>query len=182
VLVQRFVVEYPVADLVEHPANPRRGDVEAIAASIDANGFYGAIVVQESTGLVLAGNHRLRAARRQGLDVVPVAVIDVDDERAKRILLADNRTSDLGAYDDELLRTLLEELAAEADGLTGTGYDDADLTAMLDKLERDGPDQFPVFDEDAEVDHRCPACGYEWRGMAKDDSNLRGSGGQKREP
>jgi ParB-like chromosome segregation protein Spo0J len=174
VLVQRFVAEYPTGDLVEHPENPRRGDVDAIARSIDSNGFYGTIVVQESTGRVLAGNHRLRAARSAGLDVVPVVVIDVDDDRARRILLADNRTSDLGTYDDELLRNLLAELAATVDELQGTGYSPDDLTALLERLDRDAPDEFPAFDEDAEVEHRCPACGYEWSGMAIDNGSKRG--------
>lgn len=173
-MVQQFVDAYPVADLVEHPENPRRGDVDAIARSIAANGFYGAVLIQQSSRRVLAGNHRLRAAREQGLDVLPVIVIDVDDDRARRILLADNRTSDLGSYDDELLRLLLVELAETVDALDGTGYAPDDLTALLDRLERDAPDEFPAFDEDAEVEHRCPACGYEWRGLARDDGRANG--------
>jgi hypothetical protein len=49
---------------------------------------------------VLAGNHRLQAARAQSIARVPVIFVDVDDDAARRILLVDNRTNDLAEYDD----------------------------------------------------------------------------------
>lgn len=104
--------------LKEHPQNPRRGVVEAIDQSIEKNGWYGAIIAQKSTGYILAGNHRYRAAVEKGATDIPVIWRDVDDETALRILLADNRTADLGTYDEELLDGLLQELG----DLTGTGY------------------------------------------------------------
>lgn len=89
-----------VADVQPHPENPRLGNLAAIGSSIEANGFYGAIVVQKSTGHILAGNHRYLAARQLGVETIPAIVVDVDDVTARCILLADNRTSDLGSYDD----------------------------------------------------------------------------------
>lgn len=119
-----------------HPANPRQGDVGAIYDSINANGFYGAVVVQESTGYVLAGNHRLKAAKEAGLEAVPAIYVDVDDERAMRILLADNRTNDVASYDNDALADLLEHLASTPSGLTGTGYDGDALDDLLTDLGR----------------------------------------------
>lgn len=119
-----------------HPDNPRKGNVSEIEESIRANGFYGALIVQKSTGYVLAGNHRYLAAAAVGLDTVPVVWVDVEDDVALRILLADNRTSDTAGYDEEALLVLLEEIDATA-GLAGTGYDaDAleDLRAALEKV------------------------------------------------
>lgn len=115
------------ADLIPHPENPRVGDVAAIAESIEANGFYGALVVQRSTGHVLVGNHRLAAAVELGLDRVPVVWADVDDDRARRILLADNKSADLAYYDDESLASVL---ASFDDDLLGTLYSDADLDVL----------------------------------------------------
>jgi DNA modification methylase len=112
--------------LTPHPDNPRRGNLAQLAESVEANGFYGAIVAQRSTGHVLAGNHRLLAARQQGLDQVPVVWLDVDDDRARRILLVDNRTNDLAAYDEESLLALLGDLP----DLTGTGYTAEDLLTL----------------------------------------------------
>ncbi|MBX9601238.1 MAG: ParB/RepB/Spo0J family partition protein [Bryobacteraceae bacterium] len=93
-----------------HPANPRKGDLAAIGASIQANGFYGAVVAQRSTGYVLAGNHRLEAARREGLAEIPVAWLEVDDATALRILAVDNRTNDLAGYDEAALAELLQQI------------------------------------------------------------------------
>lgn len=127
----------PLDRLTMHPANPRQGDVGAVCASIEAHGFFGALVVQRSTGHVLAGNHRLKAAKQLGMPEVPVTWVDVDDETATRILLADNRTSDLGTYDNDALAELLKGLAATDKGLDGLGYDGDDLDALLGDLARD---------------------------------------------
>ena len=120
-----------VGTLKQHPDNPRQGNVKAIEASIEANGFYGAIFVQKSTRLVLAGNHRLKAARNLGLKTIPVVWVDVDDDTATDILLADNRTSDLAEYDNPILAKLLGSLAT----LEGTGYDPETLASLQAGLE-----------------------------------------------
>lgn len=126
--------EFPVADLIEHPRNPRNGNVESIAQSIDANGFYGAVYVQRSSGYVVAGNHRMKAAVREGMSHVPVIWLDVDDATAIRILLADNRTNDQAGYLESVLAELLAEQRA-SDNLIGTGYDDNDVDKLLAQLE-----------------------------------------------
>lgn len=112
-----------------HPDNPRNGDVDAIVESITVNGFVAPVIVQKSTGNIIAGNHRYYALMQMGSDKIPVIWLDVDDRAAKRYLLADNRTSDLGNYDNAVLVTLLEEMAKE-DSLAGTGYQDFDLEVL----------------------------------------------------
>lgn len=142
-----------VDQLTPHPENPRIGDVDVLAGSIQENGFYGAVVVQKSTGYVLAGNHRLKAARNRGIEEIPVAWVDVDDDRARRILLADNRTGDLGTYDDDLLADLLKDLAQTEEALRGTGYTPEDLDNLMALLDEQwdvphgsGTDQDPGDD------------------------------------
>lgn len=117
-----------------HPRNPRQGDIGAIHASIEANGFYGAIVAQRSTGFILAGNHRWQAARHAGATEVPVVWVDVDDDHALRILLADNRTNDLASYDDSALADLLRDILESTGSLDGTGYDGDALDDLLKDL------------------------------------------------
>ena len=128
-----------VSTLSAHPENPRSGDVELIGESIRVNGFFGAIVAQRSTGRILAGNHRWKAAKSEGRNHVPVAWVDVDDEHALRILLADNRTNDVAGYDDSRLAGLLAELS-ETCGLEGTGYSAEDLEQLLTEVQPDEPD------------------------------------------
>jgi len=145
VLAQQL--EHVALDAVRlHPQNPRVGNVELIKESVDANGFFGALVVQRSTGHILVGNHRWKAAREAGLPTVPVLYVDVDDARALRILLADNKTADAGSYNTSVLADVLKALEGQPEGLLGTGYSAQEFDALLASLaptdetnpERDG--------------------------------------------
>lgn len=127
-------IEYvSVNNLFLHPDNPRQGDIGAIATSIQRNGWYGTIVAQKETNRVLVGNHRLQAAVELGFSEVPVHWVDVDDVTARRILLADNRSSDLATYNETDLAALLKT-QAEVDDLIGTGFDGDDLDELLEEI------------------------------------------------
>ena len=108
-----------VDDMQPHPSNPRDGDIDIIKESIEENGFYGTILANRRTGNILAGNHRYMAAVSLGFEELPVAWVDVDATHAKKILLSDNRTSDVAEYNTEVLNEILKELN---DDLKGTGY------------------------------------------------------------
>jgi DNA modification methylase len=123
-----------VESLRQHPRNVRQADLEAIVASVKANGFYGAVVAQVSTRYILVGNHRWLAAKEAGLEKIPVVWVDVDDDRALRIMLADNQTGDLASNDEAALAELLRELAVTPMELEGTGFTGVDLDAMLEEL------------------------------------------------
>jgi len=139
------------SDLRTHPRNPRHGNLGSIAESVRVNGFYGALVVQKSTRYILAGNHRFLGGKQAGITAFPVLWVDVDDRAAERILLVDNRTSDLAEYDDTALAALLKELA-EQGALLGTGYAGADVEALL--AEVGAPPDIEVLDpaEDDETE------------------------------
>ena len=145
-----------------HPRNPRQGDVGAIHQSIEANGFYGQIVAQRSTGHILAGNHRWLAAKQAGATRIPVTWVDVDDAHALRILLADNRTSDLASNDEYNLAQLLIEIQEATGDLTGTGYDGDDLDDLLADLKLPATNTDLDEGEMAETEHECPKCGFKW--------------------
>lgn len=129
-------------DTIEpHPQNYRRGDVDQIAASFKRFGQLKPIVVQDSTGLVVAGNHSLAAARQLGWTHIAVARVPLEDDEARAFLVADNRTSDLAENDDQALGALLNELALDGK-LDGTGWvaDDVDdLLASLEAVDRQTP-------------------------------------------
>ena len=122
----------PLADLTPYYKNPRKGNVDAIAESLRVRGQYKPIVVNVGTYTerpmeILAGNHTYLAAAALSWDAIDVVTVDLPDEQAAQIVLADNRLADLGDYDDDLLRDVL----GDAGDLTGTGYTDADLEAMF---------------------------------------------------
>ena len=110
-----------------HPANPRQGDVPGIAESLDVNGQYAPIVVDLRNGNILAGNHTWKAAKSLGWKEIAVVHVEVDDQQAKRILLADNRTSDLATYDRQNLIELIERLSPD---LEGSGWDKRSLERL----------------------------------------------------
>jgi ParB-like chromosome segregation protein Spo0J len=120
-----------ITELKEYPRNARIGDVKALADSLLTNGQYRPIVVQKSTQYVLAGNHLLKAAQQIGWDKLDVVYVDVDDLAAKRIVLSDNRTAELGSYDD----SLLSELLAGLSDFDGTGYTIDDLDDLIASVE-----------------------------------------------
>src|SRR4051794_2884958 len=130
----------PISDLRPYPGNPRRGDVEAIRASLERHGQFRSLVVNRRTNEVLAGNHILAAAQGLGWPELAVSYVDVDADQARRIVLADNRTSDLAGYDEGALAELLQELP----DLDGTGYDSAALGELLDAV---APVELPGEDE-----------------------------------
>lgn len=123
-----------ITQLRPHPKNARNGDVDMIAESLVVNGQYRPIVIARD-GTILAGNHTYMAAMGLGWKNIAVVMLDVDpmEPAALRVMLTDNRTADLGNYDDGLLVELLNSLDA-TDGLIGTGYIEADLNALRDLL------------------------------------------------
>lgn len=126
----------PLAELHPFHRNPRRGNTAAIAESLKARGQYKPIVVNVGTLTarpmeILAGNHTYLAAHSLEWPTIQVVTVDVDDEDAAQIVLADNKLADLGGYDDEDLLATLQA----AGSLEATGYTDQDLTELLRALE-----------------------------------------------
>lgn len=121
-----------IKELDELPGNPRRGDVDAVARSYEKFGQRKPIVArkQGKRGTVIAGNHQLLAARQLGWDEIAVVFVDDDDETAAAFALADNRTADLGTYDDADLLAMLESVN-DQDLFLATGYDEDFLRTLI---------------------------------------------------
>lgn len=149
----------PLLQLNHYAKNPRRGDVQAIKGSIVANGIFRPVIVNKGTytdkpNEILAGNHTVKAIRELAEEnpddprwqEVEVWMVDVDAERAARIVLADNRTADLGSYDNEELLGLLNMVDGDLDG---TGYDEEYLDGLEEIVKLENSTQDPN-DEDVE--------------------------------
>ncbi|MCB1126679.1 MAG: hypothetical protein KDM81_09305 [Verrucomicrobiae bacterium] len=137
-------------DLNTYHRNARVGNVDAIAASLNVNGQYKPICVNIGTHTgrpreVLAGNHTLKAFRDLALQhpddprwaKILVHWVDVDEDRATRIVLADNKTADMGTYDNEALLELIDSLGGDLDGI---GYTTDDLTELADLVDENSAD------------------------------------------
>lgn len=134
-VAQRYDEDADLTALVDHPENPRQGDKDAVSDSVTGNGFYGAILVQSSTGHILAGHTRRAVLLEQGTTRGPVLWVDCDNETARRILLADNRTAELAAWDEAGLLAVLQEL--EPDELPAVAFTVEDMEELQRRLDGD---------------------------------------------
>jgi len=157
-------IEYTIVDIGSvqtHPKNVRQGDIGAISESLKAHGQYRPIVVDKRTNYILAGNHTWKAAQSLGWSEISAGFVQTkDDDEALRILLSDNRASDLATYDDGGLAEILKQLAITDTGLIGTMYDGDDLDDLVYKLGgslgfvTEGSDISAIIDEYADKDTR----------------------------
>ena len=142
-------IEQVAIDLLKHhPRNANHGDVDAIKTSLAVNGWYGSVVVNTATKHILAGNHRVMAAKALGWETVPVQWVDVTPEEELRILVVDNRTTRIGQDDTTKITDILAELANTPIGLDGTGYSAVDLDALIDSLTGTGDPEELLTDPD----------------------------------
>lgn len=158
-LTRLEVEDVNIKELELHPDNVRHGDIGAIMQSLEAHGQFRAIVVQKSRMRVCAGNHTTQAARLLGWDAIAAHVLDVDDDQALRILLADNQTSDLATNDEQGLIDTLKALVESEMGLDGTGFDEDDLDALNFDFMPEEPKPTP---SEPMAELMCPECGFVW--------------------
>lgn len=139
------VENVPIDSLRQSPENANNGDLDAIDESFDVNGFFSPLLVQRSSGEIIAGNHRWLAAKAREADEIPVIYLDVDDNRKRHIMLADNQITRRGRDDQAALAQLLRQIENEDGDLRGTGFYATDLEKI--EIELDSPLTFDVEDE-----------------------------------
>ena len=124
----------PIGSVQFDPANVRRHgekNLDAIKASLSRFGQQKPIVV-DADGIVLAGNGTLMAAKALGWPEVTIVRTSLKGAEATAYAIADNRTAELAEWDDDALAQTIAALQIEDEELAkATGFDDADIDAML---------------------------------------------------
>lgn len=159
-----------LSEVKKADANPKQHDIGEIVTSVRLRGFVELPALDERTRKLVAGHGRIealvamkkaRAELPKGLKVaedgewlVPVLCgwASRDDADAKAYLVASNRLTEIGGWDDAQLSSMLADLARSGpDALLGTGYDADDVDRMLNEMaevakgETD-PDAVPAVD------------------------------------
>jgi ParB-like chromosome segregation protein Spo0J len=128
--------------------NARKHDVKNLAAikgSLTQFGQQKPIVV-DNKNVIIAGNGTFMAAKDLGWKSVKVVVSELDSVRLKAYALADNKTSDMSFFDDEILKDTLAYLSLNDFDITEIGFDLSDLDFDTDLDEgADKPEKYPVF-------------------------------------
>lgn len=141
---------WPIERLIDYARNPRKNDhaVEQMAAVITEFGFR-IPVVAKSTGELVDGHLRLKAARKLGMTTVPVVLADeLGEAQIKAFRLLANRSATWAQWDDALLALELEDLKLADFDLSLTGFEDGEISRLLaDDVDSDDTDQPPDADE-----------------------------------
>lgn len=121
--------------------------VERIAESIRVFGFLSPCLIDRDYNII-AGHGRVLAAEKLGMETVPCVFIEgLTDEQRRAYIIADNRLTELAAWDDELLHSELAELADLDFDVSVTGFD-------ID-LEMDEPEEITEDEFSEDVETRC---------------------------
>ena len=135
------IVYCRIDTLKPDPANPRRHtkrQIRQIADSIKTFGFNVPILIYRD-GNVVAGHGRLLACRLLGITEVPTLCLDhLTAAQARVFMIADNRLTEIAAWDDQLLAQQLKELSLSGldFNIEVTGFEMGEIDLRIASLDR----------------------------------------------
>jgi len=123
-----------VSDLIPYARNSRThsdAQVAQIAASIREWGWTTPILIDQAE-MIIAGHGRVLAARKLGLEDVPVVVADGWTDAQKRAyVIADNKLALNSGWDMDLLSVEFADLSELGFDLEKIGFTDDELAGIL---------------------------------------------------
>lgn len=152
-MTDKIHFEYtPLSELIAYPRNPKSHDIGALDTSIKKFGYVSPVIVDTTTGYIVAGHGRVQTLmqmknagdkppNRIEVDgnewLVPVIyVVMTDEHEVMSYIVADNRLTAIGGWDEPMLADVLTDLAGAGDGLLEvTRFDGDDLDELLKQLE-----------------------------------------------
>lgn len=138
-------------DVVRLPRNAKEHDLGEIDGAVRRFGFLERVVINETTGHLIAGHGRIddlqsqKAAGRSrpknvevrgdGMWLVPADWVDVAESEEEAAAIALNRLVERGGWNEKQLAETLADLAVQSEEmLSGVGYDLDDVDEMLLRL------------------------------------------------
>jgi DNA modification methylase len=145
---------------LKHPNyNPReieREDLDALKRSIERFGLRGLITVNANKGregIIIGGNMTVMALKELGMETVPkenVDFVDLDEAEEKALSLALNKIAQRRDWNDEKLAELMWELNHGDYDLTLTGFNEVEISNLLDSQMLDGDEEEQSAQEEYE--------------------------------
>lgn len=156
-----------VKELIPYINNSRTHSDEQIAqiaASIKEFGWTNPILVDGDNGII-AGHGRLSAARKLGMDIVPVIELThLSETQKKALIIADNKLALNSGWDSNLLSLELQQLDTNGFNLEVLGFNAEELSAFMNDVNFDAATE----DDQGKLDElepkwvNCPHCGKEF--------------------
>jgi len=124
-----------LSELVEDPENARHHSERnkaAITASLREFGQVEPLVVRLANSHVIGGNGRLTCMRELGWTEADVIVLDIDEDRARALSVALNRTAELAEWDYKRLSAMLKHFDSLGKlSQLAIGWQDYEVTPLL---------------------------------------------------
>ena len=130
------IINLKINDIKPYENNPRVNDqaVDKVAASIQEFGFNSPIVVDKDL-VIINGHTRHKAAKKLGLEEVPVLIVEnLTEEQVRAYRIADNKTAEYSKWDYEKLIQEIQELQEANYDLEMTGFDEVECLKMIEDL------------------------------------------------
>ena len=143
----------PISKLNPAEYNPRKklkpGDkeYEKIKNSIVEFGFADPVVVNADM-TIIGGHQRVTVAQALGYTEVPCAIVDLDKNQEKALNVALNKIT--GAWNEELLADLIEDLQNSNFDVATTGFEPPEIEQLFNKVHNKKIKE-DDFDVDAEL-------------------------------
>ena len=138
--IKLAIVYRRIDELKADPANPRRHSkkqIRQIGHSLKAFDFIVPVLIDRDDNII-AGHGRVLAGREVGITEVPTLCLDhLTAAQARAFMIADNRLTEIGTWDDRLLAQQLKELSLlglDFD-VTITGFEVAEIDLRIASLE-----------------------------------------------
>lgn len=164
------VVQVPTDDLLEYQNNAKlhpSEQIDQIASSIEEFGFNSPILAwhnDDGEPEIVAGHGRLMAARKLGLEELPVVFLDhMSEEQRRAYVLVDNQLTMNSGFDMSILQGELEAITDidmaryDFDVHVADGYEDCEQISETANTSKEI--DIESFNDD-KFDHECPRCGF----------------------
>ena len=120
--------------------NPRINDhaVDAVAESIRAYGFNVPVLCDQYL-TIIAGHTRCKAAKKLGIEKIPVIILEMTDENKRAFAIVDNKTAEIADWDFPKLKESLVQLQLEDINIKSLGFNEDEIRRLIldEKAEED---------------------------------------------
>jgi len=150
--MQPKIKYFRIDEIIGADLNPKDHDIGVVIHSIKRFGFTSPLIRNESNEQLVAGHGRLEALIKMykaeyslpkgilkdedGMWLVPVitGLNFENEEEALTYLIADNKLTEMGGWDQQTLLSILDSIK---DDLDGVGFDESDIQALFEDVEAD---------------------------------------------
>jgi ParB-like chromosome segregation protein Spo0J len=165
---------YKINDIRPAHYNPRKDltpedpEWRKIEKSITEFGYVEPLVINTVTGNLISGHQRLKVMKAKGVKTIPVIEVEISDKdgistdrREKALNIALNKIS--GEWDYPALKEILiEELDLGDLDIEITGFDQDELTALINSFKIDEEIEEGGSQEPKMIEVVCPECGHKF--------------------